>query len=253
MPRRYYCRLLILIVVSCSVFTRRSDFEKGMLCYTQSQFADAARYFEIHYAKSPASDTVLYYLYNCYTQLDAPDRAVQVLERLVDLGSATTDVINILFTYYRTHAKYHDLYTLLSTGDLSYDDIPGHIHMTRRLYAELLFGAHTRSLSSKSDPVAFAISENLIPPFPNGEFYADDSLTYGHLIILLDRLVKPQYPAEFKSMKHVPNTSYLYLPYMRLVELGLIDYDPELQPAESVPVAYAVSCIERMKRQGLID
>jgi len=252
MPRRYYCRFLILIIISCSVFTRRSDFEKGILCYTQSQFADAARYFEAHYASSPASDTVLYYLYNCYTQLNAQDQAVRVLERLVAMGSTTADIIHILFNYYRSHARYPDLYALLSTGDFSYDTLHGHIHMTRRLYAELLFGAHAR-WSRGSDPMAFAISENLIPACPNGEFYADDSLTYGHLIILLDRLVKPQYPSKFRTMTHLPNTSYLYLPYMRLVELGLMDYDPELQPEEGVPVTYAVSCIERMKRKGFFD
>ncbi len=253
MPCRYYCRFLILLILSCSLLTRRSDFEKGIVCYKQSHYSDAARFFEAHYKTSPQSDTVLYYLYNCYRQLNDQDRAVGILKRLVDNGRATADIIQILFTYYRSHARYKELYALLSTtyGSDHHDQYE-HVPLTRRLYAEILFGASTAS-SNTSDPVVFAITENLIPAFPNGDFYPDDSLTYGNLIILLDRLVKPHYPSTFHGLQHVPNTSYLYLPYMRLIELGLLDYDPQLRPDDIASVMFAVTCVQRLKRNGILD
>jgi hypothetical protein len=192
-------------------------------------------------------------LYNCYTQLNDQDRAVKVLMRLVDRGNATTDIVQILFNYYRAHARYKDLYVLLTTIDLpEHHSIYERVPLTRRLYAEILFGASAASTSA-SDPLVFAISENLIPACPDGDFYADDSITYGNLIVLLDRLVEPHYPSKFRNMSHLPNTSYLYLPYMRLIDLGLLDYDPELRPGDIAPVTFAVSSIERMKRKGILD
>lgn len=225
----------------------------GMVCYRQSRYADAARYFEAHCTSSSASDTVLYYLYNCYTQINAQDRAVRTLGRLVDRGRATPDIVQILFTYYRSHGRYNDLYELLTAPALSsslalYERIP----LTRRLYAEILFGASAAS-SAASDPLVYAITENLIPACPNGDVYPDDTLTCGNLIILLDRLVEPLYPAKFLNMYYLPHTSYIYLPYMRLVDLGVVDYEPELKPGDPASVMFAVSCVQHMKQKGLID
>ncbi|UCC12859.1 MAG: tetratricopeptide repeat protein [candidate division WOR-3 bacterium] len=223
------------------------------MSYRQSHYADAAHYFEAHYKTSPQSDTALYYLYNCYRQLSDQDRAIGVLTRLVDMGKATTDIVQILFDYYQSHARYKDLYILLTAiNGLDRRGIYEHVPLTRRLYAEILLGASTVS-SSASDPLVFAITKNLIPACPDGDFYPDDSLTYGNLIILLDRLVKPHYPSTFRSMNHVPNTSYLYLPYMRLIELGLLDYDPELRPGDYASVMFAVTCVQRLKRKGILD
>ncbi len=253
MPYRYYCRFLILAILSCSLLTKRSDFEKGIVYYRQSHYSDAARCFEAHYRTSPQSDTVLYYLYNCYRQLNDQDRAVGILKHLVDKGRATGDIIQILFAYYRSHARYRELYTLLAgIHDSDHHSLYEHVPLTRRLYAEILFGASTAS-SNKSDPLVFATTENLIPACPNGDFYPDDSLTYGNLIILLDRLVKPHYPSTFLGLNHVANTSYLYLPCMRLVELGLFDYDPELRPDDIASVMFAVTCVQRLKRKGILD
>ena len=253
MSCRNYCRFLILAILSCSLLTRRSDFEKGIVYYRQSHYSDAARFFEAHYKTSPQSDTVLYYLYNCYRQLNDQDRAVAVLERLVDKGKVTADIIHILFTYYRSHARYKDLFTLLTTTYGSDHPAPyEHVPLTRRLYAEILFGASTASTNT-SDPLIFAITEDLIQACPNGDFYPDDSLTYGNLIILLDRLVQPQYPSTFRGLYHVPNTSYLYLPYMRLIELGLLDYDPDLRPNDIASVMFGVTCVQRLKRKGILD
>ena len=252
MPCRHYCEFLILILLSCSIFTRRSDFEKGMACYEQGRFADAARYFEVHSTTAP-SDTVLYYLYNCYTRMNDQERAVRVLTRLVDMGAASPDIVQILFTYYRSHGRFKELYTLLTSPNLSdHHRTIGHIPLTRRLYAEILFGAHSAS-SQASDPVVFALTEDLIPACPDGAFYADDSITYAHLIVLLDRLVEPKYPSALRNMRYLPNTSYLYLPYMRLVDLGVLDFDPELRPGEITPVMFAVACVQRLKRKGIID
>jgi hypothetical protein len=192
-------------------------------------------------------------LYNCYRQLNDQDRAVTVLKHLVDRGRASRDIIQILFTYYRSHARYKELYTLLTlTHGSDHHGLYEHVPLTRRLYAEILFGASTAA-SNTSDPVVFAMTENLIPAYPNGDFYPDDSLTYGYLIILLDRMVKPHYPSTFRGLNHVPNTSYLYLPYMRLIELELLDYDPELRPDDIASVMFAVTCVQRLKRKGILD
>lgn len=253
MPGRYYYCTLILAFINCApFFHRRSEFEKGLEFYQQLNFREAAKHFDSHYVKHPSSDTTLYYLYDCFKRLNQPGQEIKVLERFAEIGSKDKTVYLNLFYYYRKMSRYNDLYKLLINLEPSIKDIFNErCVLTRRLYGEILSGATKKSVYS--DPVIFAVSEGYIPVYPNGEFYADDTITNGNLIIILDRLVDPIYPHNFFKMKNISSSSFLYLPYMRLVQLGIIEYDPELNPDECASVIMAAKAVANLKNGGLID
>ena len=123
--------------------------------------------------------------------------------------------------------------------------------LTRRLFAEILCGATERSLYA--DPMVFAISEKYLPLFPDSKFYDFDTLTNANLIILFDRLVEPVYPKDFFAMKNIQNSSYLYIPYMRLIDLGIMPFNADLDPNAYAPLTSAVTGITQLKKRGLIE
>ncbi len=243
----------ILIFVGCAAFFhRRSEFDKGLERYQQSNFQEAVIHFNAYYVKHPDSDTTLYYLYDCYKRLNQPERGASVLEQLVKAGTIDENVYSALFSYYRKTSRYKDLYTLLINLDAPIKDALNKRHvLTRRLYAEIISGATNKAIYS--DPMVFAVSEGYIPLYPDGNFYDNDRITNGNLIILLDKLLDPIYPQKFFRMKNISSHSFLYLPYMRLVHFGIIEFDPELNPDEHASITTAVSAVTNLRNRGCID
>ncbi len=253
MPCRYYFWTLIVLFIGCAtLFHRPSDFEKGLEFYQQSHFREAAKHFGSYYLKHPDSDTVLYYLYDCYRRLNNPERSVRVLEQLIIIGSTDENVYLNLVHHYRTSSRYKDLYKLLTSLTPPVEDkVNDYYGLTQRLYAEIISGATTESVHS--DPMAFAVLEGYIPVCPDGKVYDTDTITNGNLIILLDRLVEPVYPQKFFRMENISNRSFLYLPYMRLVHLGIVEFDAALNPNAHALVTTAVKAVTNLKKRGLID
>lgn len=253
MPCRHYCWILILASLHCATILRRpSEFEKGLKLYQQAHFHEASVHFNTYYSKHPNSDTTLYYLYDCYKQLNQPEQSARVLEQLAKIGSKDEKVYLALFSYYHKTSRYRDLYRLLINLDAPVQDTLNEHHiLTRRLYAEILCGAQEKPVYT--DPLVFVMSEGYIPPFPDGLSYENDTITIGNLIILLDKLVDPIYPKRFFRMKNISNRSFLYLPYMRLVELGIVELDPDLNPVENASIMMTVRALANLKKRGFID
>jgi len=244
---------LILLLLSCVASPKRSEFEKGLDLYSEGEFYYASLYFNSYYRKNPQSDTTLYYLYDCYKRLNQPDKEIQILEQLKKIDSDDENVYLNLFYYYRKNAQYKDLYKLLLELQPSVKDrVDGQHALTRGLYAEIISGA-SRKFFRKMDPIVYATSQGYFPIFPDGKLYAGDLITKANLIILLDLLVDPIYPKKFFKAKNIPNNSFLYLPYMRLIELGILEFDPDLDPADNAKISVAVSAIVNLKKQGLIE
>jgi tetratricopeptide (TPR) repeat protein len=253
MPCRNYCWLLIAIHLACApFFQRRSEFEKGLEYYRKADYNNAVNHFVRHYNTYPGSDTTLYYLYDCYKRLDKQEPGVRVLEQLVRLHTTDKDVYLTLFDYYHTTSRYRELSTLLTTLNHPLNDTLNKRYvLTRRLYAEIVSGATTSSVPN--DPLDFAITQGYIPEYPDGSYGADDTITTGNLIILLDRLVEPIYPINFYTMRHISDHSYLYLPYMRLVHLGIMDFDAELDPDTYAGITAAAVALTTIVKKGLLD
>jgi len=253
MPSRHYFWTLVLLILSCSTFFhRRSEFEKGLADYQAEYFLKAAKHFETYYAEHIESQTTLYYLYDCYKKLNQGTEVIHVLEQLVKIGSMDENVYLNLFQYYRTNLQYNDLYTLLNNLKPPVASIFNEKHaLTRKLYAEIISGATDRSVYA--DPMVFAVSEKYLPLFPDSKFYDHDTLTNKNLVILFDKLVEPIYPKTFYTMKIVQTNSFIYLPYMRLVHLGIMDFNADLDPDAKALVTSAVKGIARLKNRGLIN
>ncbi len=253
MPCRNYCWILIFVFLHCAtLFQRRSEFEKGLKLYQQSNFREASVHFNAYYTKHPDSDTTLYYLYDCYRKLNQSERSARVLEQLVKIGSLDKKVYLALFSHYHRTSRYDDLYRLLINLDNPIQDTFDERYvLTRELYAEIICGATTKFVHS--DPIVFAILEGYLPSFPDGETHEDDPITYGNLIILLDKLVEPIYPERFYKMKNISSSSFLYLPYMRLVHLGVVELNQELDPEEKAPITMAAQAVANLEKRGVID
>lgn len=253
MSDRRYFWTLVLLFLSCSpFFKRRSDFEKGLAEYQNGQYHTAVKYFNNYYNTHHESQTTMYYLYDCYKKLNNEPEAMHILEQLVNIGSTDENTYFNLFVYYRRNRNYQGLYALLNRLQPPIDHRLNEKHaLTRRLYAEIICGASDRSIYA--DPMVFAVSEKYLPLFPDSKFYDNDTITIGNLIILFDRLVEPIYPKNFYSMTKIKNTSYLYIPYMRLVHLGIMDFDADLDPAEHAQITIAVTGIGQLKKRGLIE
>ena len=248
MARRSYF-LPFIILLGCAVFMRRNDFAKGMDYYHKSDFLNASKYFDQYYQKHPASETTMYYLYDCYQKLNKTEPALAVLEQLRRLGSEDENVYLNLFYHYQKSARYQDLYHLLvELKPQLWPVVDKKYVLTRRLYAEILNGAFG-DIGDRRDPIDFAIKSDFLEPLPDGRFYENDSITKGNLIIVLDKQLAPIYPSKFLSMAYISNHSFLYLPYMRLVCLGILDFDANLNPRENAPLSMATRAIANLKRR----
>ena len=251
--RRYIWTLVLLISLSCSTFfKRRSEFEKGLLEYKEHHYQQAVVHFNTFYSKHPESQTTLYYLYDCYKKLNNPTKSAQILETLIRIGSTDENAYLNLFLFYRRNEKFQEMFSLLNNLQPSVNNAFNKRHaLTRRLYAEIICGASNRSIYA--DPMVFAVTEKYLPIFPDSRFYENDTLTNGNLIILFDRLVEPIYPDNFFVMEKIKNRSYLYIPYMRLVHLGIMPFNAALDPDAGADLSSAVNGIAQLKQRGLIE
>jgi hypothetical protein len=66
-------------------------------------------------------------------------------------------------------------------------------------------------------------------------------------------MVEPTYPKKFYKMTHIANTSYLYLPCVRLIEHGILDLDADLHPDATASVFTAIVSIDKLKQRGYLD
>jgi tetratricopeptide (TPR) repeat protein len=253
MPCRYYFWTIILVFYSCaSVFHRASDFERGLAFYNNKQYAEAAEYFNAHHSKHPESDSTLYFLFNCYKYLEKPEEQISTLEKLADRGVTDENVYLNLIYYYRKYRRLRDLYALLSNCPLPMTgNLDRSVALTREFLSDIICGATPQTVTT--DPMIYSISKGYLPLFPDGKLYAEDTLTNANLVVLLDRLIKPYYPRTFYPMKSISTKSYLYLPYMRLVDSAIMKFDPYLVPEEAARVSIAVQAIEALAERGLFD
>jgi len=175
---------------------------------------------------------------------------MQILERLERIGSENENVYLNLIYYYRKNFQYDKLYNLiinLRPGVKKKFDM--HYVLTLRLYAEILSGASSKM---NINPITYARTQGYLFDFPDGKFYENDTLTMGNLIILLDRLIEPFYPEKFFLIKNISSHSFLYIPYMRLLELGVLEFNLNLNPEEPASVTTAAVAIAYLKKRGLI-
>jgi tetratricopeptide (TPR) repeat protein len=254
MSRRHYYWTIIIALIGCaSLFQRTSEYEKGLAFYKKSQYSEAIKHFSTYYSKHSSSDTTLYYLYDCYTKLNDTQHAVDVLARLAEIGSTDENVYLNLIYFYRKLSQYEDMFTLLSRVHNNFSNaINQYCILTRRFYAEIICGATSKHVYT-SDPLVYAVSEGYMPICPDGMYNDDDRITQGQLIILLDRLLEPSYPKRFYNLTYIANTSFLYLPYMRLIDQGILPLDAHINPDEAASALTAITSIGRLKEKGLFD
>jgi tetratricopeptide (TPR) repeat protein len=253
MPCRSYFLAIIFIFSSCaSLFHRENDFERGLKLYRDHQYGEAAGHFQAFHERYPDHDSTLYYLFNCYKQLNRPEEQITVLETLSRRSLNDENIYLNLIYYYRTYERYRDLYSLLvGLSSPMQETVDEHLALTRRLFAELISGATKQGI--KSDPLVYVTSKDYLPIFPDGQLRAEDTLNWSKLVVLLDRLMVPEYPKNFFPMKHISTKSYLYLPYMRLVDSDIIRFDPYIMPDAPAPVSTAVRAIEWFAKRGRFD
>jgi tetratricopeptide (TPR) repeat protein len=220
--------------------------------YKDKQYNEAISLFEAHHTEHPDSDSALYYLFDCYRQLGRSEEQILTLAKLVKRGVGDENVYLNLIYYYRKHGRFNDLYQLLlNLPPATKDRVDKYSAVTRKLLAELICGAVTENI--KTDPTIFTISRGYLPRFPDGQLYEDDTLTVANLIILLDRLVEPDYPRDLYPMKHISTKSYLYLPYMRLVHFGVMQFSPYVMPDQYAKLSTAIHALEILRERGRFD
>lgn len=254
MPRRYYfCTVIVLFLQCATIFDRRSDFEKAIVHYHDANIERAIHYFEKYLVKHPESDTALYYLYDCYRQQGDHRAQIDILETFVQRTSTDVHVYTVLLNHYYTKGNYDRFFRLYgSTPEPVKPIIDARYGLTRGLYARLCIGAtHTTAIAN--EPMHHALARGYLPFTPDGMSHEQDTMTFGNLIIALDHLLEPTYPEHFYPLKHISERSFLYLPYMRLVNTGILAYQSAIDPNMIVPVSMAVQAIQNMCDRGYID
>ncbi len=253
MPCRYYYWPIIFLFISCIPFLKpHNDFKKAQAYYQKGEISQAIRYFNLYYSKHPDSDTTLYYLFRCYKKLNNQKRMISTLEQLMKIGKRDKNVVLNLAYLYHKEKRYTKLYNLIKDIPVSLKDkIDDFFPLTRRLFAELMCGAVNRQ--SVLDPMVYVMSHNYLPILPNGKFYDNDTITNGNLIIILDRFLQPSRPKKFYRLNYISSHSYLYLPYMRLVEQGILNFNPAINPEAYARTTMLVRALDILKQRGLID
>jgi tetratricopeptide (TPR) repeat protein len=250
---RNYLWAVGLVLFGCTpLFQSKNDFERGIEAYRDKRYAEATADFKAHHKKFPESDSALYYLFSCYKHLNKYHEQISVLEQLKNRKVHDINVYLNLISYYRKDEKYHELYSLLKESPpFVIEDLDRQLTLTRRFFAEIICGTTARRLTT--DPLIYCVSRGYLPLFPDGQLYAEDTLTNANLVILLDRLIEADYPRNFYPMKYISTKSYLYLPYMRLVDSGIISFDPYVVPREPAHVSLAVGAVQVLMQRGLFD
>lgn len=254
MPGRYYIWAIILLVIQCSsLFDKRSDLEKAIDHYHKTNIEKAVHHFNAYYQKHPTSDTVLYYLHDCYKKMGNNKARIEILERLVALNTHDVQVYVVLYAHYHSMKYYDRLFTMLASAPPSVlKEFDKQYAVTRELYAKLLVGSLNASVAYQ-DPIAYAVMKNYLPVFLDGMFYREDRITMGNLIIMNDQLIEPSYPGQFYFTRNISDHSFLYLPYMRLIDKKIIPHYEDLDPNAFVPLGLAMYVIRNMKMRGFFD
>lgn len=251
MPRCHYFWALILLTTSCFFFKRQSEFQRGLELYGHGDYEKAAGHFTKFSAKQAQNDTVLYYLFDCYQRLGETEKGIGVLEEFVRRNSNDVNVYLHLFRYRQRRADFSGMCGILEKlKPFMRTRFDGEIPLTRRLIAELTCGA--AQTGSGIDPITYAIEQGLLFRFPDGNLYEQDTITSGNLIIALDSKLPPFYPRNFFAVPAIASHSFLYLPYIRLVEYGLLPGDPSLKPDAPASLMKAFDAIKGLRERGLI-
>jgi tetratricopeptide (TPR) repeat protein len=253
MPRRYYFWTIILFILNCvAIFDRRNDFEKAINYYQKAEIEKAINHFEKYHLQYPLSDTTLYYIYDCYRRQGNQEAKIQVLEKLVALRTNDVQVYSVLLKHYYVTLNYGRFFTLYGSLPESVKPLlDAQYVLTRQLYSQLLAG--TDHITSYNDPVQIAVAKGYLPRCPDGNYYRYDTMTVANLIIALDILLEPIYPKHFYPMNNISERSFIYLPYMRLVDLEILTYDRQMDPNTIASLSMAVQAIQKMGQRGFID
>ncbi len=252
MPHRHHHWPLIALVVpllSCTLFHKPTDFEKGLKRYQAGDYERAARLFDTYAKRYPAFDTGLYYLCDCYARLGRTEERFRALAQLAGLHVEDINIYLNLIDHERSNGRWSGVVGLLCglppgvTGEYNRRFI-----LTRRGYAELACGA--AGINDAGNPLVGALTRGYLNSLPDGFAYPDDTVTLGNLIILLDRLVPPDPPRSYPALQTLDARSYLYLPYLRLVGLGIIDYEPALDPDRPATPVECARALVRLKNAG---
>lgn len=251
MPSRHHLLALILLTAGCSFLSRKSNYQKGLDSYQRQDYAGAVRFLDDARRREPNNDTILYYLYDCYQNLNDVGNSVRTLEELAALDVPDQNVYLHLHQYYHDSRNYPRVNALMGAAPAAVRSFFAERYvLTRRLCAECFCGALG---AQPADPVRFCIDHRLMSPMPDGLFYETDIVSNGGLIIMLDRLLAPTYPERLYPVRAIPTDSYLYLPYLRLVNAGILPYDSLVNPQGSASVISLLDALDVMSQKGYLD
>ncbi len=248
---KYSFSIFTVTLLSCTLLPRTNIYEKGIESYQKRDYEKATKYFTDFYKKSPSGDSTLFYLYNCYVKTGSTESGIRVLEELAKRKNPNEQIYHNLFNYYRQHNLYYKInHLLLNSPSSVLQKIDQNYPLTQRLCAELFTGTTTNT--AIKDPIIYAIKKGYLKPAPDGKLYETDTIKTGIFILLLDSFLPVNNPDSFYTLKNIRSDSYLYLPYMRLVASGIVNFDENINPEMNVPLSQAIQAINLLKDKGYI-
>lgn len=237
--------------ISCSLFPKQNFYQKGLRSYEKKEYEKAIKYFTEFYKKTPTGDSTLFFLYNCYIKIGDIQTGIKILEELAKRKNPNEQIYLNLFNYYYRHNLFYKInQMLLNAPQTVVQKFNLKILLTKRLCAELFTGAI--SFSKIDDPINFAIKKGLMKSAPDGKVYENDTIRVNQLILLLDSFVPPINPEISIRFKYIKVNSYLYLPYLRLVSLNILEPDENINPEAIAPLSMALHAITNLKNKGFI-
>ncbi|MCX7994616.1 MAG: hypothetical protein N3A65_02420 [candidate division WOR-3 bacterium] len=246
-------RLVIpfILMASCGIFSEENLYKKGIASYEKKEYEKAIRYFTLYYQKVPTGDSTLFFLYNCYLKINDHQSAVKILEELARRGHPDENIYINLYHFYQRNNSYDKMIKmLLNTPPDVMEKIDLKFPLTRRRVAELFAGIF--SLKPVSDPINFVLDKGFMKPAPDGKFYENDTVKIYHLILFLDSYLPPVTPQSYIYLKNIKPDSYLYLPCSRLVSLGILELDENIDPEARCSLSQVLRAIMNLKNKGYI-
>jgi len=251
MPYWTKYHFFIAAILSCALFPKPNIYKKGVESYQKNDFAQAIKHFTDFYKKSPSGDSTLFFLYNCYNKIRDIDASIRILEELAKRKNSLELIYANLFNYYHQYNLYYKINQLLLNAPFSaVQKFDQRYPLTQKFCAELFTGA-TTNVPIK-DPISYAVKKGYLKPAPDGKFYANDTIKLNNLILLLDSFLPPIHPERTFLIKNIGTDSYLYLPYLRLVSLGILQFDDNINPAANASLSQTVQAINVLKNKGFL-
>lgn len=254
MPRylRRWSVALLCLQLSCAglPFFKKDHLTRGSRNYQTKDYSKAITSFNKVLKKEPGSLIAYRYLYLCYKATGDEAKASYCLLKQIELKTTDINVYRLTYDHFRTARDSKRCFEIALAAGLNVPrQLDQFVKITRDNLAFLLAGASSRPTGK--DHLAYVEKAGLMKRFPDGNFYAQDRVTLGNLIITLAEIVpepRIQPLAAPSGRLRIDRSAFYYHPASKLVASRVMEPAELGNTEEYVSLTTVVNALNRLRK-----